>query len=137
MQWCLPFVLWELSFSFLLASARGWSPKVGWLRKLGWGDSMSVSVLLVWGGDGCFEEDNFVVSTLTVLGADVVFVIKVSTATWGGLVVGFSSVQFVSSKRKKHKIPIIQHVVTILELRSQSWVKMNEKKIPFCNLFTD
>ena len=90
MQWCLPFVLWELSFSFLLASARGWSPKVGWLWKLGEGDSMSVSVLLVWGGDGCFEEDNFAVSTLTVLGADVVFVIKVSTATWGGLVVGFS-----------------------------------------------
>ena len=113
MQWCLPFILEGLSLCPLLAPTSGGSATPVWL------DGSSVAVLLVWGGDVCFVEVNSVVSTLTVLLADVLCV-----NFCAGLVVGFVSVQFASSKGKKNKtkqnkITIIQHTIMILRLWHQ------------------
>lgn len=84
-------------------------------------------MLLVWGGDVCFVEVNSVVSTLTVLLVDVLCV-----NFCAGLVVGFVSVQFASSKGKKNKKKQNNHHSTCnndFETLTSSGLKMNIKKI--------
>lgn len=97
-------------------------------------------MLLVWGGDVCFVEVNSVISTLTVLGADVILCMKFckAKACWAGLVVGFVSVQFASSKGRKKKTKQNNHHSTYSNdfETDIKWVESEYQK-HISNLFTN